>query len=159
MYRGTLLGAGGVAGPAATPVTNNTNFVDEGTFSTTDRQGYRMAFNNTTNITKVTVLSSVSPTKAWILDHATHATIGSATFSGQVATFAGAGVAVSAANDYDVIVDAEGASWGSSYKNTYNLPANNTDINFTAVVYFNGSWSSVTSGSPVGGIVSVTTQA
>lgn len=140
-------------------VTNNTNFLPvTGNYSSTDRQGYRMSFNNTTKITLVTVDSSVNPTRVQILNHSDHAVIATATFSGQVATFA-TPVDVAAANDYDVIVDNSGSSYTTAYRDPYNLPATNTDIDFDATVYYNGSWTTVTSGSPVGGIISVTTDA
>lgn len=139
---------------------NNTGFSVTATFGSTDRQGYTMVFNNTVQITKVTKDASVNPTTAYILDHVTHSVIASATFSGNDATFSSP-VNVAPANSYDVIVDNGGSSWTTAYQLTNGLPSNNTDINFTQITYYNGSWTSLNppSGSPVGGIVSVTTQA
>lgn len=148
------------AAAASSPVTNNTGFTVTANYSSTDRMGYTMAFNNNTNITKVTVDASVSPSTAYILNHATHAVVASVAFVGSVATFASP-VAVTTSDSYDVIVDNGGSSWTTAYRNDNNLPANNTDINFTQITYYNGSWTSLNppSGSPVGGIISVTTQA
>lgn len=134
---------------------NVTNFVNEGTYSSTDFMGYTFVPNGNVNVTLVTKIAAVSPVRARILDSSYNELV-AANFSGNTATFASP-YAVVSGTTYRVVVDSSGSSFTASYKNDYNLPSNNTDLNFTAITYYNGTWHTNTSGSPISGIESLTT--
>lgn len=139
----------------AAQVANNTNFTVTATYSTTDLQGYTFVPNLNTNVISVVVTASVAPTRARILDSG-YNMLASTTFSGQTATFSSP-LAVTSGTTYRVIVDNTGASWGTAYKLSETFPVTNTELNFTANTYYNGSWTTTTGGSPTGGITQVYT--
>lgn len=139
----------------AAPVANNTNFTVTANYSSTDLQGYTFVPNLNTNVISVVVTGSVNPIRARILDSG-YNMLASTTFSGVTATFSSP-LAVSSGTTYRVIVDRTGASWTTAYKLTETFPVANTELNFTANTYFNGSWTTTTGGSPTGGIIQVYT--
>lgn len=115
-------------------VTNSANFnlvgnVDQGNIEI----GLKFTVNNSTYITQVNKTAGTAVSFASIVDSGLNR-LATASFSGNVATFSGNGVAITAGQTYYVTFNNAGSAHFVTDYNLVNsdLPSNNTDINFPA---------------------------
>lgn len=154
----------------SSPVVNSANFnLVANTSVGNGDYGLKVTANNTTNITVVTKTSSTAATKARIAN-SSYTVLGTATFSGNDATFSGSGVAITSGQTYYVLINAEGSNFNSDYGTVAtDLPSVGTDLTFVGGGSTNNAvyltpynvvlGTLLTNGPNQLGIVSVTTQA
>lgn len=126
----TSLQSVGVASPAYTPSKSSKTF---------------MRFTPSQNVQVVSILkhASCTATKAYIIDDTTHATLATATFSGNTATFASV-YELTASTSYILAVDKEGAAYDAPYSDDSGYPVSTLYGSYTSSGNTDSGWSTST---------------